>query len=65
MLSSADKSNRYNEVSHGIDHCTNGYKFRRESMMRKTDAAILLIKNALNVGIKADYILMDTWCLWK
>lgn len=61
MLSSADKSNRYNEVSHGIDHRTNGYKFRRESMMRKTDAAILLIKNALNVGIKADYVLMDTW----
>lgn len=61
MLSSANKSNRYNEVSHGIDHHTNGFKFRRESMMHKTDAAILLIKNALNAGIKADYVLMDTW----
>ena len=61
MLSSADKSNRYNEVSRGIDHRTNGFKFRRESMMRKTDAAILLIKNALTAGIKADYVLMDTW----
>lgn len=61
MLSSANKSNRYNEVSHGIDHRTNGFKFRKESMMHKTDAAILLIKNALNAGIKADYILMDTW----
>ena len=61
MLSSADKSNLYNEVLHGIDNRTNGYKFRRESMMRKTDAAILLIKNALNVGIKVDYVLMDTW----
>ena len=61
MLSSAEKSNRYNEVSSDIDHRTNGYKFRKESMMHKTDAAILLIKNALNVGIKADYVLMDTW----
>jgi len=61
MLSSASKSNRYTEVSDQIDHRTNGYKFRRESMMHKTDAAVLLIKNALNSGIKADYILMDTW----
>ena len=61
MLSSANKRNRYNEVSQGIDHRTNGFKFRRESMMRKTDAAILLIRNALNAGIKADYVLMDTW----
>ena len=61
MLSSAEKNNRYNEVSSNIDHRTNGYKFRKESMMHKTDAAILLIKNALNAGIKADYVLMDTW----
>ncbi len=61
MLSSATKSNRYNEVSDKIDHRTNGYKFRKESMIHKTDAAILLIKNALNAGIKADYVLMDTW----
>lgn len=61
MLSSASKSNRYNEISDKIDHRTNGYKFRKESMMHKTDAAILLIKNALQAGIKADYVLMDTW----
>ena len=61
MLSSAAKSNRYNEISNEIDRRTNGYKFRKESMMHKTDAAILLIKNALNAGINADYVLMDTW----
>ena len=61
MLSSANKSNRYNEVSSQVDHRTNGYKFRKESMMYKTEAAILLIKNALKAGIKADYVLMDTW----
>ena len=61
MLSSATTSNRYNEADNRIDHRTNGYRFRKESMMHKTDAAILLIKNALNAGIKADYVLMDTW----
>ena len=61
MLSSASKSNRYNEVSDKNDHRTNGYKFRKESMMHKTDAAILLIKRALQAGIHADYVLMDTW----
>lgn len=61
MLSSANKSNRYNEISDAIDHRSNGYKIRKESMMRKTDAAIRLIENALNAGIKARYVLMDTW----
>lgn len=61
ILSSANKSNRYNEVSAQIDHRTNGYKFRKESMMHKTQAAVLLIKNALKAGIKVDYVLMDTW----
>lgn len=61
MLSSAEKSNRYQEISDTIDHRTNGYKARKESILHKTDAAILLINNALNAGIKADYVLMDTW----
>lgn len=61
MLSSASKGNRYNEVSDKIAHRTNGYKFRKESMMHKMDAAILLIKRALQAGIHADYVLMDTW----
>ena len=61
LLSSANKSNRYNEISDAVDHRSNGYRIRKESMMHKTDAAIRLIENALNAGIKAQYILMDTW----
>lgn len=61
MLSSAKKQNRYQEVSEDIDHRTNGYKARKESMLAKTEAAVLLIKNALDAGILADYVLMDTW----
>ena len=61
MLSSAKKSNRYQEMSDGIDHRSNGYKARKESLMAKTDAAILMVDRALNAGIRADYVLMDTW----
>ena len=61
LLSSANKSNRYNEISDTVDRRSNGYKVRKESMMHKTEAAVLLIKNALNAGIKVPYVLMDTW----
>lgn len=61
MLSSAKKSNRYQEISDKIDHRTNGYKARKESLLAKPDAAILLIQRALAAGIQADYVLMDTW----
>ena len=36
-------------------------QFSKESMMSKTDAAVLLIQRALQSSIKADYLLMDTW----
>lgn len=61
LLSSASESNRYNAVSDSIDHRTNGYKVRKASMMHKTDVALQLIRNVLTAGIKADYVLMDTW----
>lgn len=61
LLSSASESNRYNAVSDSIDHRTNGYKVRKASMMHKTDVAVQLIRNVLTAGIKADYVLMDTW----
>ena len=61
MLSSAKKSNRYQEMSADIDRRSNGYKARKESLMAKTDAAVLMIERALNAGVKADYVLMDTW----
>ena len=61
MLSSAKLENRYQEASGKVDRRTNGYKARKESMMSKTDAAVLLIRRALDFGIAADYVLMDTW----
>lgn len=61
ILSSAAKSNRYQEVSDSIDHRTNGYKTCKENMLKKTEAAVLLVHRALDAGIKADYVLMDIW----
>jgi hypothetical protein len=61
MLSSAYKTNRYQEINKNIDKRSNGYKRRIESMQRKSDAAVNLIKNSLNQGIEANYALMDSW----
>lgn len=61
MLSSSKKANRYQEVSEKIDKRSNGFKRRMEAMSKKSDAAVQLIHNSLTCGIKADYVLMDTW----
>ncbi len=61
MLSSRSKSNRYQETNDTIDKRTNGYKRRIESMKKKSDVAVQLIRNTLNQGIEASYVLMDTW----
>ena len=61
LLSSAKKSNRYQEISDRIDRRTNGYRERRESLLAKPEAAVLLVQKALAAGIQADYVLMDTW----
>ena len=61
LLSSAKASNRYQEASTEIDHRTNGWKARMESMLQKPVAALHMINSALDAGIEADYILMDSW----
>jgi hypothetical protein len=61
MLSSAKEANRYNDVTTSIDKRTHGFKRRLEAVTQKPDNVLKLIKNALNIGITADYALMDTW----
>lgn len=61
LLSSNNIKNRCNEISDKVDHRTNGYRFRKESQERKPDAVILMLKRALDFGICAKYVLMDTW----
>ncbi len=61
MLSSAKAENRYNEVNYHIDKRTHGARRRAEAIISKTDNVLRLIQNALDTGITADYVLMDSW----
>lgn len=60
MLSSANKGKRLNEARI-MDKRTIGFRNRMAAMMQKPDAAIAMVREALNAGIVADYILMDSW----
>ena len=48
-------------MSSEIDKRTSGYKRRQECVMTKPQVTAALIKQALQTGIFADYVLMDTW----
>lgn len=48
-------------ISAKADKRTNGYKRRKDSILKKTEAAVQMVENALATGIQADYVLMDTW----
>ena len=61
LLSSAKEENRYQGIKSDIDRRTTGYKIRMNSLLKKTEATIKLIEEALKRGITADYVLMDTW----
>jgi len=61
MISSAKETNRYNGIDESIDKRTHGFKRRLEAIMQKPDVVLKLIKNAINIGITADYVLMDSW----
>jgi len=61
MLSSAKSQNRYCGIKNDIDKRTHGYKRRKEALLKKTDALVQMIENALKAGFTADYVLMDSW----
>lgn len=61
MLASANAGKRIAPANSGIDKRTNGAKAREDAVMRKPEAAIALIRSALEAGIEASCVLMDTW----
>ena len=61
LLSSAKPENRYCEMDLSTDKRTSGYKRQMEAIQSKPDVAVKLIQNAMDKGIVADYVLMDTW----
>lgn len=61
LLSSADKKNRYNEINAEIDKRTCGYHRRREAITKTTEHLVPMVKRALSMGVRAKYVLMDSW----
>lgn len=61
LLSSANKSNRYTEMTENIDKRTVGYRRRRESLQKSSVALVDLLQQALRAGAKASYVLFDSW----
>ena len=61
LRSSANVANRIQGITKSLDKRTCGYKRRQEAMSKTTDLLEDMIKRVLNLGIGADYILMDSW----
>lgn len=61
MLSSAKDKHRLHEIDERIDKRTHGFKRRQDALQQRPDSVEKMVKNALESGILADYILMDSW----
>ena len=66
MLDFAIAMNKYARVAienftNSVDHRSNAYKRRVETMKGKSQIAIDMVKRAVNRGIYADYLLVDSW----
>ena len=49
------------DFTNKVDHRTNAHKRRLETMKGKSQIAIDMVKRAVNSGIYADYLLVDSW----
>ena len=61
LLSSAEQKNRYNEINSEVDKRTCGYKRRKEAITKSTELLEPMLERALEIGVKAKYLLMDSW----
>ena len=61
LLSSVEKKNRYQEITKDIDKRSCGYRRRQEAITKSTELLEPIISRVLRFGIRADYILMDSW----
>lgn len=66
MIDFAIVANKYlrikiEDFKNKIDHRTNAYKRRLELLKGKHQVAIDMVKRAINSGLYADYLLVDSW----
>lgn len=60
LLSTENKKNRINDAN-AVDKRTAGYKRRRLSLQKGTEAMLELLKAAKTASIPAGYVLFDSW----
>ncbi|MFP4668027.1 MAG: transposase, partial [Desulfobacterales bacterium] len=61
LLSSTKQNNRYNGITKDLDKRTCGYQRRKEAMTKATELMEPMLKRALSMGVRAKYLLMDSW----
>jgi hypothetical protein len=61
LLSSTKKSNRYQEITKDLDKRSCGYLRRKEAITKSTELLVPMVKRALSLGIRAKYVLFDSW----
>ncbi len=61
LLSSNKAENRYQSIDAKIDKRSCGYKRRLEAISKSTELIVPMLKRAFKKGIKANYLLMDSW----
>ncbi|HLS08074.1 IS4 family transposase [Lentibacillus sp.] len=59
LLSS--KKSKINGISENIDKRSSGYKRRQEALQTAPEQIPGMLERAMNAGIDASYVLMDTW----
>ena len=64
LCSSANAQKRLQDIKKVLDKRTCGYRRRLEATTKSTNHLEDMVKRALTFGIKADYILMDSWFCW-
>lgn len=61
LLSSAKAQNRFQEAVKRVDKRCSAYQRRLEATMKATAHLVPMVERILNAGIKAQYVLMDSW----
>ena len=61
LRSSTQKKNRFQEVTKTLDKRCCGYKRRKEATVKTPTLLEEMVKRVLARGVRADYLLMDSW----
>ena len=61
LCSSTKEGKRLQGITKKLDKRSCGYKRRVEAITKSTDHLEAMVKRAISFGIRADYVLMDSW----